>query len=141
MTEFIPQSGGKEITGGWRSGKWTLQSQAEFAEQVYRLSFGHPAVASVNWWGFSDRRIWQPGGGLVDEEYEPKPVYTRLKRLIHDQWKTRLDTTTDEQGGVTFRGFHGRYTIRVKAPGKEAHSFEAELHKNRDNKWTFRLSP
>jgi GH35 family endo-1,4-beta-xylanase len=59
----IPQSGGKPITGGWREGTWTEEAQAEFAEQFYRLCFGHPAVASINWWGLSDRQIWLPGGG------------------------------------------------------------------------------
>ncbi|MBN2288404.1 MAG: endo-1,4-beta-xylanase, partial [Candidatus Glassbacteria bacterium] len=51
ITEFMPQSSGKEITGGWREGAWTAEAQAEFAEQFYRLSVGHPAVVSVNWWG------------------------------------------------------------------------------------------
>ena len=61
ITEYIPQSGGKEITGGWRSGTWTEATQAEFAEQFFRLCFGHPAVVSINGWGFTDRRIWLPG--------------------------------------------------------------------------------
>ncbi len=94
ITEYIPQSSGKPITGGWREGTWTRAAQAEFAEQLYRLCFGHPAVASINWWGLSDRRIWLPGGGLIDEEYEPKPVYARLKELIRREWTTDLDTRT-----------------------------------------------
>ncbi len=65
ITEYIPQSGGKPITGGWREGTWTEETQAEFAEQFYRLCFGHPAVVSINWWGLSDRQIWLPGGGLL----------------------------------------------------------------------------
>ncbi len=90
ITEFIPQSGGKPITGGWREGTWTEEAQAEFAEQFYRLCFGHPAVMSINWWGLSDRRIWLPGGGLLTKDFEPKPVYTRLKDLIRRQWQTNL---------------------------------------------------
>jgi len=44
ITEYMPQSSGKEITGGWRKGVWTEENQADFAEQFYRLSFGHPAI-------------------------------------------------------------------------------------------------
>jgi GH35 family endo-1,4-beta-xylanase len=62
VTEFIPQSSGKPITGGWREGTWTEEAQADYAEQVYRIAFGHPAVELINWWGFSDRDAWMPGG-------------------------------------------------------------------------------
>ena len=140
VTEFIPQSGGKAITGGWRTGKWNAAAQADFAEQFYRLSFGHPRVVSINWWGFTDRRIWRPGGGLLDREYQPKPVYTRLKKLIHEEWKTRLTATTDAKGTVALRGFLGRYSIRVTAPGRPARSFDASLRRDVKNAWVFTLA-
>ena len=139
VTEFIPQSGGKAITGGWRTGKWDTAAQADFAEQLYRLSFGHPRMASINWWGFSDRKIWQAGGGLLDREYNPKPVYTRLKKLIHEEWSTRETATTDAKGAAALRGFLGRYTIRVTAAGKPAQTFKATLRKGVKNDWVFTL--
>jgi endo-1,4-beta-xylanase len=137
ITEFIPQSGGKDITGGWRKGTWTEDTQADFAEQFYKLSFGHPAVVSINWWGLSDRRIWLPGGGLIDAEYEPKKVYERLRRLVHEDWTTRIDATTDEKGTVAFRGFYGKYSITVKVKEREARCFDAALCKDRPNRWVF----
>jgi endo-1,4-beta-xylanase len=137
ITEYIPQSGGKPITGGWREGTWTEEAQAEFAEQFYRLCFGHPAVASINWWGLSDRQIWLPAGGLIDKEYEPKPVYNRLRDLIHRQWKTGLDVQTDEKGQATFRGFCGAYDVTVKLPDGRVRTFKAALQRGRDNQLTF----
>jgi endo-1,4-beta-xylanase len=137
ITEYIPQSGGKPITGGWREGTWTEQTQAEFAEQFYRLCFGHPAVVSINWWGLSDRQIWLPGGGLIDREYEPKPVYNRLRDLIHHQWKTSLDVRTNEKGEATFRGFCGTYDLTVKTPDGRTRTLKAVLHKGADNQFTF----
>jgi len=136
ITEYIPQSGGKPITGGWREGTWTEEAQAEFAEQFYRLCFGHPAVASINWWGLSDRQIWLPAGGLIDKEYEPKPVYNRLRDLIHRQWKTSLDAQTDEKGQVTFRGFCGTYDVTIKMPDGRTHTSKALLQKDHDNRYT-----
>jgi endo-1,4-beta-xylanase len=137
ITEFIPQSGGKDITGGWRQGKWTQETQAEFAEQFFRLSFGHPAVVSINWWGLSDRRIWLPGGGLITEEYEPKMVYDRLQKLVHEEWKTRIEAKTDEKGAVTFRGFFGKYVITLKTEDGKLKSFDEVVRKDRQNRWVF----
>ena len=135
ITEFIPQSGGKNITGGWREGEWTQETQADFAEQFFMLSFGHPAVVSINWWGLSDRRIWLPGGGLITEEYEPKMVYNRLRKLVHEEWKTRAKTRTDEKGNVTFRGFFGKYVTKLKTEDGKMKSFDEVLRKDRQNRW------
>ena len=139
ITEFHPQSGGREITGGWRTGTWDLETQAEFTEQFVRLSFGHPAVASINWWGFSDRKIWLPGGGLVDEEYNPKPVYEVLRKMIREEWMTRLTTTTDRKGRVSFRGFYGNYQINVTTPDGRLRSFAVHVAKDEQNSWIFKV--
>jgi endo-1,4-beta-xylanase len=137
ITEFHPQSSGVPITGGWRSGSWTKETQAEFTEQFVKLCFGHPAVASINWWGFSDRNIWLPGGGLVDEEYQPKPVYTMLDKLINHTWKTNTSSLTDNQGSVAFRGFYGEYEISLSTPDARTLYFKVHVSKNEENKWVF----
>jgi len=139
ITEFIPQSSGKEITG-WRHGTWTEDAQAEFAEQMLRLSFGHPNVVSFNFWGLSDRDIWLPGGGLVDKDYNPKPIFTRLHKLIREEWMTRnLSLQADAQGHVTFRGFFGKYRVHVRAPsGKEA-EFDFHLGRGGEQEFRFRM--
>ena len=143
ITEFTPQSSGKSIAGGWREGRWTEESQADYAEQIYRLAFGNPAVEVINWWGFSDRDAWQPGGGLVTAEYEPKPVYRRLMRLIHQEWETRLAATTDGEGRLKFRGFYGEYEILLKIPQGELRGFRIHLSKKngQDNLFTLVVGP
>jgi GH35 family endo-1,4-beta-xylanase len=131
ITEFIPQSSGKDITGGWRTGKWTEEAQADYAEQFYTLAFGYPAVASINWWGFSDKNIWLEGGGLLDKNYDPKPVYNRLKKLIKDTWMTKgLDLKTDNTGAVHFRGFYGQYELMVTKPDGTQKKLEFHLAKD-----------
>ena len=139
ITELHPQSGGREITGGWRTGTWNLETQREFTEQFVRLCFGHPAVASINWWGFSDRNIWLPGGGLVDEEYEPKPVYNMLFDLIHREWKTHFTMHLDDIGNITFRGFYGTYDIKVTTANGRVYVYPVHLRKDEENRWTFTL--
>jgi endo-1,4-beta-xylanase len=139
ITEFHPQSSGVPITGGWQEGAWTPEAQAEFTNQFVRLCFGHPGVASINWWGFSDRNIWLPGGGLVDEEYRPKPVYTMLDQLINETWTTRTTLRTDRDGVLRFRGFYGKYQLKVRTPGGRLMVYPIHLRKDEANQWVFRL--
>jgi GH35 family endo-1,4-beta-xylanase len=115
VTELIPVSNGDSIKGNYKSGIWTEKTQAEFAEMVFTLSFGHPKMQSINWWGFSDKNIWQENGGLVDENLQPKEVYRTLDRLINTKWKTNLNNLSpNNKGKVEFRGFKGDYKIIVK---------------------------
>ena len=137
ITEFHPQSSGVPITGGWRTGSWSPEAQAEFTEQFVRLCFGHPGVVSINWWGFSDRNIWLPGGGLVDEEYRPKPVYLMLDKLINQTWRTNLSLQTGTNGMISFRGFYGNYDITLSTPDGKVRIFPIHLNKNQENKWVF----
>lgn len=139
ITEFIPQSGGKPITGGWRVGTWDETTQADFAEQMFRLAFGHPAMRSINWWGFTDRNIWQKGGGLLDEEYRPKPVYERLKKLLHEEWHTSLDTKTDSDGRVALRAFHGDYRLVLRLADGAEKNWELKVRSDEENRWVFRV--
>jgi len=137
ITEFTPQSSGVPITGGWRTGNWTPEAQAEFTEQMLRLSFGHPAVASFNFWGLSDRNSWLDKGGLVDENYHPKLVYQTLDKLINETWHTKISTTLDNNGKVTFRGFYGNYTLRLTGPGGKVYSYPVQVRKDEQNEWRF----
>ena len=140
ITEFHPQSSGVPITGGWRTGAWTKEAQTEFTEQFVKLCFGHPSVASINWWGFSDRNIWLPGGGLVDEEYQPKPVYIMLDRLINQTWKTNATVQTNNQGTAAFRGFYGEYEISLNTPDGKMRFYKIHMCKNEENRWIFTIN-
>lgn len=138
ITELIPQSSGKGITGGWREGIWDEAAQAEFADQIYTLAFGHPSVKSITWWGLSDADVWLPKGGLLDEEYQPKPVYERLLQRIKSDWMTKgLVLETDDTGVATFRGFHGGYEVRVVLPDGESREFTFSLRPDEANSRRF----
>ncbi len=140
ITEFIPQSSGEPITGGWREGTWTAEAQAEYAEQFYTLAFGHRAVVTINWWGLSDADIWRAGGGLLDEHYEPKPVYDRLMKLIKHDWMTKdLALATDQAGQATFRGFYGKYQVIAILPDGRRKTLTLHLRDNEENHWNFKL--
>jgi endo-1,4-beta-xylanase len=137
ITEFHPQSSGVPITGNWRTGNWTPEVQAYYTKLFLTLCYGHPSVASVNWWGLSDRNIWLPGGGLIDENYEPKPVYNMLDSLVNITWRTSDTESTDTHGNINFRGFFGNYKISVTTAEGKTFSYEIHVAKNEENKWGF----
>jgi hypothetical protein len=64
-------------------------------------------------------------------------VYNRLRRLLHEEWKTRTKTRTDEKGSVTFRGFFGKYITKLKTEDGKTKSFDEVLRKDRQNGWVF----
>ncbi|MHC5076091.1 MAG: endo-1,4-beta-xylanase [Planctomycetota bacterium] len=140
ITEFVAESSGEKING-FKEGTWTLEAQAEYAEQIYVQSFGHPSVKSINWWGLSDRYIWmeRPKGGLIDENYRPKPVYTKLQQLIKKEWMTSTSGRTSADGSIDFRGFYGEYKIILNTNQGTVHTFNIHLDKTEENKWEFEL--
>jgi GH35 family endo-1,4-beta-xylanase len=104
--------------------------QAAIVANYYRLWFSTPGMAGVTWWNLGDGTAYEDEnkalGGLLDKDMNPKPAYHALDRLINHEWKTNLKVTTGANGKASFRGFHGRYSLRV-AVGGETREFPFEL--------------
>ena len=104
--------------------------QAEMIGNLYRLWFSAPRMAGITWWNLGDgtavRGENKAVGGLIDEKLEPKLSFRALDRLINHEWKTRLATRTDAQGTARFRGFYGKYTVKVAADGR-TQEFQLDL--------------
>lgn len=140
ITELHQPAWDQEIEGGWRQGTWTEEAQAEFIEQLYRQCFGHPSVVSINYWGLSDRNIWIEGAGLVDAEYQPKPVFDRLKTLIKEEWMTPpLKLRTNQEGWLEFEGFFGQYELHLPKENHKTEVFTFHLAMNEANNRVFHL--
>ncbi len=134
ITEFTPTSGGAEISGSHIAGVWDEYAQAEYAEKFFRICFAHPAVVAITWWDLCEQGAWLDGGGLLRKDLTPKKVYTTVKKLIHEEWRTRSDGKTNGKGEFGFRGFHGTYSVTVMAGGKTK---KAEFHLGKKGKKTF----
>jgi endo-1,4-beta-xylanase len=94
----------------------TPEGEARQADEIvrhYRSLVGHPAVASVTYWGLSDEGAWLGApAGLVRADGTPKPSYDALAALIKDEWWLRpTELRTDADGRVFVRGFFGDYTV------------------------------
>lgn len=58
-------------------------------------------------------------------------------KLIHDEWKTKISVSTDDNGEIKFRGFYGNYDIMLKTADGIIHYFKMHLSKNEENKRVF----
>jgi GH35 family endo-1,4-beta-xylanase len=126
----------RKMTGARSAGQWSPELQADAIEQFYRVAFGHPAVQAIIYFGMIDGETESPTLGLLDANFQPKPAWTRLKKLIQEEWHTRQSASTDANGVHRFRGFFGRYEVRVTEAGQQR-TFHAHLAKGQPNNWSF----
>lgn len=140
FTEFWYTSDpARKISGGHRQGQWSPERQAEAIEEFYRIAFGHPAVEAIIYFGLTDADPpGYPSVCLLDEQYRPKPAWERLRRLLHEEWTTRVHAEADATGAVRFRGFFGKYEVRVR-DGERSGLFTFELKRGQPNRWSFTL--
>jgi hypothetical protein len=78
------------IGGRWHR-PWDTQLQAEWMESIYRVALSKPFVESIAWADLADMGQTLPGGGLLDDMLQPKPVFERLHKLREQfhQWTGR----------------------------------------------------
>lgn len=92
----------------------TEETQKEFLVRMYKMAFAHKQVCECTYWDLLDQYTWnEVKGGLVREDFTPKPAYYALQDLIHNQWTTRECVTTAEEGICEFVGFDGEYEIEI----------------------------
>ena len=110
------------------------KTQADIAIIMYTVFFSNPSVKAITYWNLY--KAWQKGAGLLDKrnnDLVPKPVFYALDDLIHNEWETHIRGITDDEGKITFRGFHGKYAIKVKLRGNKERRFEIHVKKGEKN--------
>jgi GH35 family endo-1,4-beta-xylanase len=99
---------------GWGENKEEKsKAQTDYFREFYITCFSHPAVTGITMWGFWDGRHWADNGPLFYKDWSPKPALAIYKDLVFHQWWTDEQGVTDENGEFRFRGFFGRYDIRL----------------------------
>lgn len=93
--------------------------QAELCEKLYRTWFSHPANDAIVYWNLVDGYTYgsenQFAGGLLHKDLSDKIAFKVLDKLINNEWKTKLNLHTDENGCVSFEGFYGNYEAIVNS--------------------------
>lgn len=123
VTEFaLPGTSDPEWKNGYRGGNWTPESQARFAAEFYTVAFSRPHIREVTYWGLTDHEPWAIKGGLLDDNYTPKPVYRAVQSLL-GSWRSSGMARTNSAGVVEFTGFAGDYTVVIRTRnGESRHS-------------------
>jgi endo-1,4-beta-xylanase len=116
----------------WPSTPEGEKRQADYVEGLYTILFSHPAVQGIGWWNFVDGDWDRNPGGLLRADLSPKLAYERLRRLIHEKWRTQAAGKTDRTGTVAFRGFAGHYQITVQT-AKGPLTVEADVQREQPN--------
>lgn len=138
LTELTYPSNNARITGGFVKGKWDEEKQGEFYRYLLTLAFSHPNVDAITLWAMWDGSTWLKGGGIIREDWTPKPAYRAMDELINKTWKTRFDSRSDANGQVRFHGFHGDHEVTVTSPkGKTS---TVTMHLSRSNEGHLRVA-
>ena len=95
--------------------------QKEQMEEMYRFLFDQPAVEAITGWDFTDGAWLGAPSGVIRKDNSVKPSYEMLKKLIHEEWHTKGEIRTDENGYAQVSGFKGNYRVSGNA-------LEARLH-------------
>jgi GH35 family endo-1,4-beta-xylanase len=81
----------------------------EYLENFLTCAFGNRHVEAFFFWGGQDQLF---------KRSRPTKVYHFLRELIRKRWRTELETRTDNDGRLAFRGFCGEYRARLeRGPG------------------------
>jgi hypothetical protein len=66
--------------GMWRR-PWDPKLQSEWLEAIYHLALSKPYVESIAWSNLADINHTIPGGGLLDDLFQPKPSFEKLQAI------------------------------------------------------------
>ncbi|MBS3762543.1 MAG: endo-1,4-beta-xylanase [Planctomycetes bacterium] len=97
----------------WPSTAEGEKRQRKYVEAFYTILFSHPSVEAITWWDFRDGCWKNAPAGLLRRDLTPKPAYERLHELIHSEWKTATNLTTDSNGEISLNGFYGKYEVEI----------------------------
>ncbi|MEM1145062.1 MAG: endo-1,4-beta-xylanase, partial [Pseudomonadota bacterium] len=88
--------------------------RAAQAEAIMRIWWGHPQVEEIVFWNF-----WNPLGprsrldlGLYDDDGNLSRHGEAILSLLNDRWRTQVDSSTEQNGAIEFRGTLGRYVAQ-----------------------------
>jgi len=92
--------------------------QGDYTRDFLIACYSHPAMRGFVMWGFYEPKHWKPLAAMYRKDWSEKPNLKAWRDLVLNQWTTRLDTETSDEGRVTARGHKGRYTLNVTSNGQ-----------------------
>lgn len=122
LTEITVPSNGRKIDSDFVQGHWTPETHGKYYRYLYTLAFSHPNIKAITLWAMWDGSSWLEQGGIISQDWTPKPAYYELDSLINKEWRTNREGRSSIDGKFYFRGFYGKYEITVTYGGRTSTS-------------------
>ena len=109
--------------------------QGKYFDDYLTAAFSHPNVRSCLMWGFWDGSHWlsSQGAGIYRQDWSSRPMADVYERLVLNDWWTRVDATSGDDGTVDLRAFLGMHQITVSVGGQTFTS-QVTVEKNQDQR-------
>ena len=97
--------------------------QAEVLKYLYTLWFSSKNLESAVYWNSVENTAYSAPGadenklcaGLFHRNLTPKKSAQMLKYLFNKEWHTEEELVSDENGQISFVGFHGDYQVSIQS--------------------------
>jgi GH35 family endo-1,4-beta-xylanase len=87
--------------------------QADYTRDFLIACYSHPVINGFTMWGFWEAAHWKPDAAMFRKDWTPKPNAAVWRKLVLDEWHTKLSQASNANGEVVSRGHFGRYEITV----------------------------
>ena len=138
ITQFNAPGSFTSNWGYWHRRSWDEELKTEWIEKFYTIAFSKPLVGEITYYFAQDQDYQKSNLGLIDVRYSPRESFYALKRLITENWTTRLHMRTDANGQVEFKGFAGDYNITVSTKDSTM-NFTVHVYEGARNIYTLNL--
>jgi endo-1,4-beta-xylanase len=106
------------------------ERRGEVLDMLFRLGFSHHAVQAIMLWGFGEKTHWMGAdAALVNADGTLNAAGQRVSHLLREEWTTHGTTGTAADGRIAFRGFFGRYSLKITLPDGRQIEQEIQLTK------------
>ena len=107
--------------------------QGKYFDDFLTAAFSHPNVRSFLMWGFWDGSHWlaSQGAGIYRLDWSPRPMAAIYEQRVLNDWWTRADSVTADDGTADVRAFLGTHLVTVTI-GDRIYSATVTVDKNQD---------
>ena len=124
--------------GYWHRRSWDEELKIEWIEKFYTIAFSKQPMRQITYWFSKDADYFRTKLGLFDVSNQPRKSCYALRRLLTENWTTRLHMKTDSNGQLEFRGFAGDYSITVSTKDLTT-NFTIHVYEGSNNTYTLKL--
>ncbi|MFN0121900.1 MAG: endo-1,4-beta-xylanase [Blastocatellia bacterium] len=127
-----------QIAGGYRTGMWDRAKQADCLREFMTLCYGHSHVDAVTLAALDDGRCGVPDGALLADNWQRKPAWNLLERMVSGEWRT-ISEVRPEVSTHRFHGFTGQYEVTATLGEGLRGSAKFTLHPGQNHEWVLNV--